>query len=86
MFTRSVTISRIASGAVNLGISTSVAPTRQVEFIETVCPNTWNSGSAPRAMSSRCTSLASKAFTVAHMTILRWLSSAPLGRPVVPLV
>lgn len=82
----SFTISSIARAASNRGSSTSVAPARQVELSETVCPNAWKRGSAPRAMSSGRTSLASKAQTVAFITRLKWLSTAPLGTPVVPLV
>ena len=79
-------MSSSASAGSNLGCSTRVAPTRKVVFSETLWPNTWNSGRQPRTLSSRRVSLASKAFTVAFRTRLRWVSTAPLGRPVVPLV
>ncbi len=63
-----------------------MAPARQVELRETVWPKAWNSGRAPSATSSGRMSLASKALTVAFMTRLKWLSTAPFGTPVVPLV
>ena len=46
VFTPSRTISSIAAAASKRGISTSVAPARQVEFMLTVWPKVWNSGSA----------------------------------------
>ena len=84
--TPSRTIVSMAPAASNLGCRTSVAPTRNVVFIATDCPKTWNSGRLPIVTSSRRTSLPSKAETVAFMTRLRWVSRAPFGSPVVPLV
>ncbi len=84
--TRSACTSSIASSASNLGCSTSVPPTRNVEFIDTVWPKVWNSGRQPSTTSSRYSGFASKALTVAFMTRFRWVSTAPFGCPVVPLV
>ncbi len=86
VFTFSSAISSMARAASKRGSRTSVAPARQVELSDTVWPKAWKSGSAPRAMSSARMSLASKALTVAFMTRLKWVSTAPLGTPVVPLV
>ena len=52
----------------------------------TVWPNVWNSGRQPSTTSLGRASLASKTLTVAFITRLRWVSTAPLGWPVVPLV
>ena len=54
--------------------------------MDTDWPNVWNSGRQPMTTSSRPIGFASKAFAVAFMTRLRCVSTAPLGRPVVPLV
>ncbi len=86
VFAPSATISSMARAASKRGSRTRVAPARQVEFMETVWPKAWKRGSAPSATSSGRTSLASKALTVAFITRLKWLSTAPLGTPVVPLV
>jgi hypothetical protein len=79
-------ISSIAAVASKRGCSSRVAPTRNVEFIETDWPKVWNSGRQPITTSSRRNGLASKALAVAFSTRLRCVSTAPLGRPVVPLV
>ncbi len=59
---------------------------RNVPFMPTVCPNVWNSGRQPSTTSLRVESFASKTLTVAFITRLRCVSSAPFGSPVVPLV
>ncbi len=84
--TPSRSIRSMAAGPVNRLSSTSVAPIRKVPFIATVWPKLWNSGRQPSTTSVLRASLASKTFTVAFMTRLRWVSTAPLGTPVVPLV
>ncbi len=84
--TPSRTISSMAASPLNRASSTSVPPSRKVPFIPTVWPNVWNSGRHPSTTSSWRASFASKTLTVAFMTRLRWVSSAPLGWPVVPLV
>lgn len=86
VLTCSRTMISMARAASKRGIRTSVAPARQVELRETVCPKAWKSGRAPRTVSSGRMSLASKALTVAFITMLKWLSTAPFGTPVVPLV
>jgi len=70
----------------NLGCSTSVAPTRNAVFIPTFWPKTWNRGSTPMTTSVVSNGLLSNALLSTFIVMLRWLSSAPLGRPVVPLV
>ncbi len=83
--TCSASMSARACRAPNLGNSTRVAPVAKPAFICTLCPNEWNSGSVIRCTSCGCrpnSRLASSAFC----TMLLWVSSAPLGCPVVPLV
>src|SRR5207249_2307965 len=78
-------ISTRACRASNLGNITRVARVAKPAFICTLCPKEWNSGSAIRCTSCGCrpnNRLASSAFC----TMLLWVSSAPLGCPVVPLV
>ena len=76
----------MAALPVNRASSTSVAPMRNVPFMPTVWPKVWNSGRQPRTTSDGLASLASKTLTVAFITRFRWVSTAPLGCPVVPLV
>ena len=68
------------------GSIVTVAPLSTLEFIVHVCPNEWNSGSAPR----RTSSLESLARVLPVAAQLRprfaWVSSAPFGLPVVPEV
>ncbi len=65
------------------GISVIVPPAAMVEFIPTVWPNEWNSGRPPKTTSSGV-----KSIMLTQISALRamfaWVSSAPLGRPVVP--
>jgi len=70
----------------NRGSSTSVAPTRKAAFIAQVWPKEWNSGKQPSTTSSRQSSMMSVADSDAFSTMLSWVSTAPLGLPVVPLV
>ncbi len=83
---RSRCIRSMAAAGSNRGCSSRVAPTRNVEFIDTVWPKVWNSGRQPITTSSRRIGFASNAFTVEFSTRLRCVSRAPFGRPVVPLV
>ncbi len=58
-------------------------------FMPTVCPKEWNSGSAIRkaCCSGGMVELrTSPLLWMAFITMLSWLSSAPLGCPVVPEV
>ena len=48
-----------------------------------VCPKEWNSGSAPSTMSFSSVSK-SPCDALAFEIMLSWVSSAPLGWPVVP--
>lgn len=54
-------------------------------FITALWPKAWNSGRAVSITSSSARAN-SRSATNAFITMLRWVSSAPLGRPVVPLV
>ena len=70
-------------GALNRGTSTSAPPTDSTALCMTVIPKAWNRGRATRAtvLSSRSTRPAAAR---ALDTRLAWVSSAPLGLPVVP--
>jgi hypothetical protein len=58
-------------------------PAAIVAFSAQVCPNAWNSGSAPRVMArSSMPNSASEASMLDRR--LAWVSSAPFGVPVVP--
>ena len=66
-------------------ISDRHAPAAIAALSAHVCPNAWNSGSAPRSTSSG----PREKMPVIASTLRRrlaWVSSAPLGRPVVPEV
>ena len=53
-------------------------------FMPQVRPNTWNSGRQPMITSSGPRSSSVVAVTSALLVRLAWVSSAPLGWPVVP--
>ena len=75
-------ISSALSGS-KRGIWVIMAPTAKQAFMLQVWPKEWNSGSAPSAMSSSVV-LASPTATSAFFFMFEWVSSAPLGLPVVP--
>ncbi len=62
-----------------------MAPNRTIMLSTLDRPNTWNRGSTAVAMSSPRRPNSSPD-TVQFMNIWKWVSSAPLGLPVVPLV
>ena len=67
------------------GSIVTVAPLQTAEFIVQVWPNEWKSGSAPSSTSPVPNS--AKPPTTWQLRFrLAWVSSAPLGWPVVPLV
>ena len=68
------------------GSSTSVAPMEKPALRFTVAPKVWNSGSATRWVSSPGWEPKRRLQVRAFITWLEWLSSAPLGCPVVPEV
>ncbi len=72
-------------GGVNRGISDMVQPNRTQMFRMLDRPNTWNSGSTVTTMSSGCTSNRRPRMS-AFMYSWMWMSSAPVGWPVVPEV
>ena len=76
--------SSTASGS-NRGMSTSVPPNRTHTLSTLDRPNTWNIGSTATPTSSSRKPNSPPA-TVQFMYSWKWVSSAPLGLPVVPLV
>ena len=68
------------------GISVRHAPWAMEALSPHVCPNEWNSGSAPRTTSSSETSISVFAVTLQFRIRFSCVSSAPFGVPVVPLV
>ncbi len=69
----------------NRGTSDSVPPNRMAMLSTLDRPKTWNSGRTANVTSSSRTSNRPPA-TVQFMNSWKWVSIAPLGRPVVPLV
>jgi hypothetical protein len=86
---RSASIARSHSPASNAGISTVVPAARQVGSHCTRLPITWKSGAGTRFLMSSSgshdSSSARRADSAAD-SIARWVSIAPFGWPVVPLV
>ena len=71
--------------ASNRGSSDSEPPTAIVAFSAHVWPKAWNSGSAP-SMTASGPSSNSSSETATFSVRFPWVSSAPLGCPVVPEV
>ena len=69
----------------NRGMRVRFAPTEMAAFIPTVWPNEWNSGRPPKTTSSGPTSTRPTEISALRL-MLAWVSSAPLGVPVVPEV
>ena len=80
---RWIAVSTVAGS--NRGMSDIVAPNRTHTLRMLDRPNTWNSGSTVMTMSSGWTSNSRPGMS-AFMYSWIWVSSAPLGRPVVPEV
>ena len=77
-------ISSALSGS-KRGSIVTFAPLHTAAFIVQVWPKEWNSGSAPSSTSFSSNS--AKPSTLAQLRFrFAWVSSAPLGCPVVPLV
>jgi hypothetical protein len=68
------------------GSSTMLAPTKKAVFMQQVWPKVWNSGRQPSTTSSALMSKLYAAEDRTFIVTLRWVISAPLGVPVVPLV
>ena len=85
MVARSRWIAASTAAAVNRGTSDMVQPNRTQMSRMLDSPNTWNSGSAVTTTSSGWTSNSRPGMS-AFMYSWMWVSSAPLGRPVVPEV
>jgi hypothetical protein len=73
-----------AAAGSNRGSIVTLAPQRTAVFSVTVCPNEWNRGRPPKIISSGVSCSRVVAVTSALRVRLAWVSSAPLGRPVVP--
>ena len=86
MVTRSRAMMSSALAGSNRGSKVSVAAEATDTFSPQVSPNTWNSGRQPMITSSGPTSNRVREEISALATSPAWVSSAPLGRPVVPEV
>ena len=84
--TFSPTISSRAAAPSKRGSSTRVDPAKKPAFIAQVWPKEWNSGRQPRMTSSAVSNITEVAVTIAFIVMLSWVSTAPLGAPVVPEV
>jgi hypothetical protein len=84
--TRSFSMTSMAAAGSNRGMSARDAPATVAALRPTTSPNTWKSGRQPITTSSGVISWITWAERVALRWMLRWVSSAPLGRPVVPEV
>jgi hypothetical protein len=87
---KSVTPSRCmiskASCGVKRGSSVKEAPAARKAFWMQVCPKEWKRGSVASATSSGVAGTSFGTTTAQLMNRFEWLSSAPLGLPVVPEV
>ena len=83
--TRSRSMISSAFSGSKRGSIVTVAPLETAAFIVQVWPNEWNSGSAPSRTSPSPNS-AKPADDAQLRSRFAWVSSAPLGLPVVPLV
>ena len=79
---RAITASALSG--VNRDTSVRQAPVPTAALSPHVWPNEWNSGSPPKTTSSGLRLNRSVAATEALVARLAWVSSAPLGAPVVP--
>jgi hypothetical protein len=75
-----------AASPENFGSSTTVAPARSAVLSAHVCPKVWNRGRHPSTVSAAVRSKVPSSSVLVCSTRARWLPSAPLGLPVVPLV
>jgi hypothetical protein len=66
------------------GMETTVAPTRRLQGRIRFWPMAWKNGATPTTTSSAVNPIAACDWR-ALATRLAWVSSTPLGRPVVPL-
>ena len=66
-------------------MSVSIPPPEMVALSPQVWPNEWNRGSAPSVTAPSFRLNISREISVFFLR-LEWVSSAPLGLPVVPLV
>ncbi|CAM5236589.1 hypothetical protein SFUMM280S_08526 [Streptomyces fumanus] len=82
----SASIRSSASSAVNPPIRTSLAPARNVVPMPQIWPKVWDSGRQPSSTSAGRIAKGESIVVVTFITRLRWVSAAPLGRPVVPEV
>ena len=85
-FTLSASQIRSACSGSNLGSRVMHAPEYIAQFIAQVCPNEWNSGSPPNRTSPGPLGISVSTEVITLVRRFSWLSSAPLGLPVVPEV
>jgi hypothetical protein len=79
---RSITCRALAPS--NRGMSVSIEPLRTAVLRPQVSPKTWNRGRQPMITSSAVFSMSVSAVVRQLPARLAWVSSAPLGCPVVP--
>ena len=84
--TCSFSMTSIAAAGSKRGMRASEAPAMVAALRPTTRPKTWNSGRQPMMTSSGVICWMTSAERSALRWMLRWVSSAPLGRPVVPEV
>ena len=84
--TCSFSITSMAAAGSKRGMRARLAPAIVAALRPTTRPKTWNSGRQPMTMSSGVISWIDVAERSALRLMLLWVSSAPLGRPVVPEV
>ncbi len=75
-----------AEAALNRGITSSVAPLNSGTFIAPASPPLWNMGMTETHVSPPGSKAYHSANWMVLATMLRWVSMAPLGVPVVPPV
>ncbi len=75
-----------AFSASNRGMSVRQAPVSTAALSPQVSPKQWKRGRQPITTSSSVSSTRVSALTAALLIMLAWVSSAPLGWPVVPEV
>ena len=80
----SLCMTATACWASNRGSRIRVAAIEKPAFICTTDPNEWNSGSVSRWVSEAGSEPKRRLQVSAFITMLEWLSSAPLAWPVVP--
>jgi hypothetical protein len=84
-FTRCASMTSSVPAASNPRTTTAHPPRSRVGFTVPLSPPMWNSGASARVRSSAVKSIP-RPWLTAFQVMLPWVSTAPLGRPVVPEV